>query len=297
VIILSLSGAYLFSFYFTRRIKKMSNIARNMADLDFSWYCPDNSNDELGILAVSLNELSDKLSNALRELKEKNLTLTDEIEIEKERERRQMLFFSGVSHELKTPIAVVIGQLEGMQANIGVYKNREKYLARSAEILRSLDGFIREILSVSHIGISEKNTEKINISDILKSAINDNLELSETCEIEIRAKIQNDIFIYGDEKLLKKAFLNVINNALIYTQSGGCVEIISEKNTFKIINSPAHIDEKHLPHIFDAFYRADKTVGNGSGLGLYITRLIFETFGMSCKIENFKNSVQFTIKI
>ena len=81
-----------------------------------------------------------------------------------------MLFFSGVSHELKTPIAVVIGQLEGMQAQIGVYKDREKYLARSAEILQSLNNFIKEVLLVSHMDMNtDLALEQVCLSSILES--------------------------------------------------------------------------------------------------------------------------------
>ena len=100
---------------------------------------PDMRDDEIGMLSASINELSDKLHEALEELHRRNAGLEDEIQMEKERERRRMLFFSGISHELKTPVAIVAGQLEGMQAGIGVYRDRDKYLKRSAQILQSLN--------------------------------------------------------------------------------------------------------------------------------------------------------------
>lgn len=139
VILLSAVSAFAFSRYTTRPIIRISGIADKIANLDFSWYCPDLRDDEIGVLSRSINELSDRLHKAFDEIHRRNDFLEDELLLEKERERRRMLFFSGVSHELKTPIAIVIGQLEGMQAQIGIYKDRETYLARSAEILQSLN--------------------------------------------------------------------------------------------------------------------------------------------------------------
>ena len=119
-LILSIIGSRIFSYYMKKPIVRMSRIAERMAEQDFDWYCPDERDDEIGRLAKSLNKLSDELSAALEKLSDKNLYLKNEITLEKERERRRMLFFSGVSHELKTPISVVIGQIEGMRSGIGV---------------------------------------------------------------------------------------------------------------------------------------------------------------------------------
>ncbi|MDE6619506.1 MAG: HAMP domain-containing protein, partial [Lachnospiraceae bacterium] len=170
VILLSSVSAFAFSRYTTKPIIRISRIADKIANLDFSWYCPDLRDDEIGILSRSINELSDRLHTALDEICRRNNFLEDAILMEKERERRRMLFFSGVSHELKTPIAVVIGQLEGMQAQIGVYKDREKYLARSTEILQSLNNFIKEVLLVSHMDMKTEPAEHtVNLSEMLES--------------------------------------------------------------------------------------------------------------------------------
>jgi len=298
ILILSFTSAFIFSQYTTGPIVRMSKTARRIADLDFSWYCPDLRSDEIGILARSLNDLSDKLNAALLELHHRNLSLEDEILQEKKQERRRLLFFSGVSHELKTPIAIVIGQLEGMQAQIGVYKNRDKYLARSAEILRSLDRFIKEILYISHMDITGKNIiEQINLSTVLESLLRDFQALMDSHEIKLSTEIEPFVFISGDEALLKKALGNIVSNAASYSSIGGEIHVILmvNKNEAKleIINTPSHIDDEHLPHLFEAFYRADKNT-QGSGLGLYITRMILNTHGIAHDIENCKYGVKFT---
>ncbi len=104
-----------------------------------------------------------------------------------------MLFFSGVSHELKTPIAIVIGQLEGMQAGIGVYMDREKYLARSVQILQSLNGFIKEILSVSYIDMAgPEEAGSIPLSSVIEELLNeyhDSMEFRSICMVSDIEKI------------------------------------------------------------------------------------------------------------
>ena len=301
ILLMSFLCAFLFSRYTTRPIQRISKIADRIANLDFSWYCPDIRDDEIGILSKSINELSDKLHHALTELNNRNAALETEIILEKERERRRMLFFSSASHELKTPIAIVIGQLEGMQAGIGVYSDREKYLARSTEILQSLNHFIKEILFISHIDMekqAEKETVLINISNIIKDLLWDYSEYASLCSIELTSKIEPSLMIPGDETLLKKALGNVLGNAIMHSPEYGSIIVkLSKKNNraeLIVFNSPAHIEEEHLPHLYEAFYRGDLSNGHGSGLGLYITNIILENYHVTHSIENRENGVIFT---
>lgn len=300
ILLLSSASAFFFSRYTSRPIIRISGIADRIANLDFSWYCPDLRDDEIGILSRSINELSDKLHAALDEIHRRNAFLEDEIALERERERRRMLFFSGVSHELKTPIAVVIGQLEGMQAQIGVYKDREKYLARSAEILQSLNSFIKEVLLVSHMDMNaDPAPTPVCLSSLLESLAADYAEYAEPLAIDVSTEIEPAVRIYGDDMLLKKALGNVIGNAVAYSPEHGSVHIklslMENEATLTVINAGAHIDEKDLPHLFEAFYRADRSASNyGSGLGLYITRMILETYHAAYSIENTGDGVLFT---
>lgn len=300
VLLLSSVSAFAFSSYTTKPIIRISSIADKIAGLDFSWYCPDLRDDEIGVLSRSINELSDRLHKALDEIRRRNDFLEDELLLEKERERRRMLFFSGVSHELKTPIAVVIGQLEGMQAQIGVYKDREKYLARSAEILQSLNDFIKEVLLVSYMDMkAEPPTATVNLSEMLESLIVSYRDYAEPLSIDFSQEIEPALLTCGDELLLKKAIGNVIGNAVAHSPEHSRVRIRlsrmdSSRVELTVANTNAHIAEKDLPHLFEAFYRADKSARYGSGLGLYITRMIFETYQVTYFIENIEDGVKFT---
>lgn len=306
-LILSIIGSRLFSYYMKKPIVRMSRIAERMAEQDFDWYCPDERDDEIGRLAKSLNKLSDELSAALGKLSDKNLYLKNEIAIEKERERRRMLFFSGVSHELKTPISVVIGQIEGMRSGIGVYKDRDKYLEKCSNTLNELVSFINEILLVSHIDMGDMDSqETVKIDSVLDEEIAFYDGLITEKNIELEYEVPDNVDFRGNEQLLKKALGNILGNAFKYTPEGGKVSVRLEsqkeaenksgKVNLTITNSPAHIDEQHLPHLFEAFYRADTSNKDGSGLGLYITGMVLEMFGAEYKIENTEDGVKFKVE-
>lgn len=299
ILLLSSVSAILFSRHTTKPIIRVSRIADRIANLDFSWYCPDLRGDEIGLLSRSINELSDKLHAALDEIHRRNASLEDEITLEKERERRRMLFFSGVSHELRTPVAVVIGQLEGMQAQIGVYRDREKYLARSAEILQSLNSFIQEMLLISHMDMkTEPAMTTVDLSAMINALAADYMDYAEPLSIQFTIETAPDVRTCADETLLKKALGNVVGNAVAYSPEHAHILIKLSRTensaTLTVVNTGAHIDEKDLPHLFEAFYRADKSAGYGSGLGLYITQMILETYHIAHSIENTADGVLFT---
>ena len=171
VIFISAIGAAFYSRYVTKPVIEISRVSEKMSDLDFSWNCTEIRSDELGILAHSLNEMSRKLSLALSELQAANSRLEADIERERMLEQAQLDFFSAVSHELKTPITVIKGQLEGMMFNVGKYKERDKYLARSLEVVKAMEGMVQEILTVSRIKSSETSPQEeiFDFSDMIKS--------------------------------------------------------------------------------------------------------------------------------
>ena len=260
ILLLSSVSAFLFSRHMTRPIIRISRIADRIANLDFSWYCPDLRDDEIGILSRSINELSDKLHTALDEIHRRNALLEDEIALEKE---------------------------------------REKHLARSAEILQSLNNFIREVLLISHMDMNtEPAVTAVDLSAMTRSLASEYMDYAEPLSIHFSIEIEPGIQIYGDEALLKKALGNVIGNAVTYSPEHGSISIrltrTQDTAALTVDNAGAHIREEDLPHLFEAFYRAGGSAGHGSGLGLYITRMILENGQVRHTIENTGDGVRFT---
>lgn len=297
---LSFTVSFFYSCYITRPILRLSKVSEKMAILDFSFQCSENRRDEIGILSQNLNQLSKHLSSALSELKEANQTLQKDMERERQLKKQQTTFFSAASHELKTPITILKGQLSGMLAGIDIYQNRDKYLARSLAVTNRMDALVKEILMISRMENMDSivTTSTCSLSKIVEQAVKQIQELAELHKHTLSKDIIPDFSLQGNATLLKQAILNLLSNAVLYSPSGSQIQIQLQKNTqggfLQIENSGVTIPEEALPYLFDAFYRVESSRNRntgGSGLGLYLAKRIFDLHGYTCRIFNQKNSV------
>ena len=152
ILLISIIGAVVCSRYYSKPLVSISNVAKRMTTLDMTWKCEVNRKDEIGVLAASLNEMSGRLSDAMDSLKAANWKLQKDIEREREQEKQRVEFFTAVSHELKTPIAIIKGQLEGMIYQVGEYKDRDTYLRRCMKTTNDMEALVKEILSAARMG-------------------------------------------------------------------------------------------------------------------------------------------------
>ena len=301
ILLVAVLASIVYSHYVTRPVLRINRVSKRMAELDFSWRCEENRTDELGTLAHSLNEMSQKLSASMTDLKCANEKLQADIERERALEQAQLDFFSAVSHELKTPITVIKGQTEGMILNVGDYQNRNKYLVRSLEIINTMENMVQEILTVSRMKSSKVGLKKetIQFSDILKQkyALFEDLIIQK--DIDWNENITPDLSVIGDKALIQK----VINNLISYSPEGSSIYLtaFAEDGTvqFLLENTGVHIPDLEIPKLFDAFYRVEhsrnKKTG-GSGLGLYIVKTILEQHQAEYSITNTERGVLFTIQ-
>ncbi|HSQ89466.1 HAMP domain-containing sensor histidine kinase [Romboutsia sp.] len=236
------------------------------------------------------------------------------IESEREAENRRKDFMATISHELKTPITIISGQLEGMIYNIGKYKDRDTYLQKSYESTQELKELVNEMIEVSKCEILEKDltVSKVNLSKLLNRLVQRQMFLIEEKNIKTTLKIEEDVYVQCDEERIVKAINNIINNAIKYSPQNESIIIRlykkSQKNSKKkvyiktcleIENTGVTIDEKYLSEIFKPFFRIEKSRSRktgGSGLGLYLVSQIFESHGFDHSLKNKENSVIFTVE-
>ena len=306
VLAIALVISWLYSRMITKPVLEISRISEKMSDLQLDWTVDEQRTDELGTLGKSLNRLSRNLSTALSDLQNANRKLEADIEHEKEMEQARTNFFSAVSHELKTPITIIKGQLEGMLLGVGAYKDREKYLARTLEIANTLETMVQEILTISRLETAGADFKKdrLDCIQIIKCYLNETEDLIAQKDLQIHLDMPSPVFINGNKMLMEKVFSNLIGNAIKYSPQGADIFISAltehERVVFSVENTGVHIpaDSKHK--LFDAFYRVEQSRSRktgGSGLGLYIVQEILRQHESVCTVCNTQSGVKFSFII
>lgn len=305
VLLFSLLGAFVYSRYITRPIVQMSDIAGKMADMDFDWKCQETRADEIGHLGRSLNQMAAKLSQALEALKASNAALRGEVAQERALDLQRRAFFAAASHELKTPVTILRGHLSGLLDGIGIYQDQEKYLARSLQTTARMEHLIQEILTVSRMEAREHALplERLDLSAITEEQLALAADLLEQKNLRVAADLSPALMLDGERAMLAKAIGNLLANAALYSPCGENIRIWSgtkdDAPALIIENTGVHIGEDALPHLFDAFYREEGSRNRqtgGSGLGLYLARIILERHGASCAIDNTAAGVRATVR-
>ena len=301
----SLLCAFFYSRYITRPIVRMSAIAGKMAELDFHWECGEKRRDEIGRLGRSLDQLARRLDAALTDLERANRALRGEVERERALDRQRMAFFNAASHELKTPVTILKGQLSGMLEGVGVYRDRDKYLLRSLRVTGRMENLVQEMLAISRMesGSVAVKREPVELSALIERQLALDVPLLEQRNQRLAKDLTPGITVTGDASLLGRVAGNLLSNASLYSPEGAKVRVwcglLDGRPALTVENTGAHISEEALPHLFEAFYREEGSrsrATGGSGLGLYLVKMILDRHGAECKIENTVDGVRATVQ-
>lgn len=295
-ILIALIAAYLYSKKITKPIVKLSDTARQMQTLTpgiTSGLC---TSDEIGELSENLDLLYEKLCSNIDNLKK-------EMDKVSELEKSKTDFMRAASHELKTPISALNGIIEGMIDNVGVYKDRDKYLLKSKKLIDNLTNLLNEILNASRLQITESivKLEWIKLSELVESTLDDNQLFIDEKKLNIILP-KLDFTIQSDKIILKTIISNIISNAVRYTVEKGSINIsMMDKSNlycFSVENQCDNIPENELQKLFEPFYTRNYSRNrnkSGTGLGLYIVKRNIEKLGLSYKLENTALGLKFSI--
>ncbi|WP_343004444.1 HAMP domain-containing sensor histidine kinase [Intestinibacter bartlettii] len=292
-LIISLFASYIYTKKITKPIKQICDVTKEMQVLKEDAYCDINTGDEIELLATNINSLYKNLLDTIDSLKE-------EIENVSKSEKSKVDFLRSASHELKTPLMSIHIMLENMILNIGKYKNHDVYLPKCQEAVVNLSSMVQEILDTSRLNSlnGEKELKEVDLKILIESIIEPYKIIAKSKKINMNIDYSNSLNINTDKSMLKKALSNIISNAVNYTDNGKNINIYFEKNSLIIENECKPIEQNHLDHIFEAFYRAEfdrnKNTG-GNGLGLYIVQQILKTLNISHSFESVQNGMKFTI--
>lgn len=292
--------AWVFSKQLVRPIVELDGIAQNMCKLDFSEAYRGKQEDEIGNLGASINKLSSSLQDAIEELQE-DIRLKDE-NIQMRRE-----FISGVSHELKTPIALIQGYAHALLENISIDEvKKDEYARIIIEESENMNNMVKDLLDLSKLEWKMKKftIEEFDISSLLDETLDRYGELFNQKNIEVDIDAEDIIFIHADKELLAKAMDNYLTNAIKHLKAPNIIRVKLKKKgqnvRFEIYNSGEAIKDADIKRIWESFFKSDKARSRdyeGSGLGLSIVKEIILSHGGEYGLSNMDGGVQFYFEI
>ena len=292
IVITALFLGYILSIILSRVITTsiitMGETAKRVAKLDFSQEFKSYSNDEIGVLGENLNIMSRQLKYSIDQLHE-------DIEKERKIDKMRKEFISNVSHELKTPIAIINNYCEGLKEGIADDKDTaDFYLDIIMEETENMNKLVQSLLFLSRVerGYLSFSSEPFNIQEIIENEVK-RAENSSGGKYTVDIKIQDSIF-HGDKEQLSTVIKNLIENSFKYTEPEGTISILVENNKFSITNT-SNITEKEIGSIWQPFYRADKARDRklGTGLGLAIVKEILENHNLKFGVYKSENNITF----
>ncbi len=309
IVIAGVAASYV-SKKFTNQILEINVIANKMSKLDFSQkYQPTDADDEINELGKSINLMSDKLESTIKQLRSSNNQLERDIEEKSKIDEMRKQFISDVSHELKTPIALIQGYAEGLLENVNADEESRKYYAEVIlDESNKMDKLVRQLLELMKLeyGKREFNNHEFDICELIKEVIRKcDVMLKEKKIDDIRFETDKEIKVLADDFYIEQAFTNYLTNAIKNTKEIAGEKYIQiktvinkEKNNVRIsvFNTGNNISEENLDRIWGRFYKVDESRNRndgGSGIGLSLVRAIMNNYNSKYGVENKENGVEF----
>ncbi|RHC13183.1 sensor histidine kinase [Lachnospira eligens] len=306
ILAVGIIAAFVVSTYITRPIKQLSNIAEKMSEMDFNARYEGSDKGEIGLLGKSMNNMSEKLEQNIAELKKANLELKKDIDKKEKLEIMRTDFLSNVSHELKTPIALIQGYAEGLKEGItDDPESMEFYCDVIMDEANKMNTMVKRLLTLNQIefGNDEPEMERFDINELIASVADANAIRAGQKNMSIVFDNRNEHnFVWADEYKTEEVLTNYISNALNHCDGKRAIEVRTEKSenggtiTVTVYNSGKNIADEDLERIWEKFYKTDKARTReygGNGIGLSIVKAIMDSMGQEYGVRNVFDGVEF----
>lgn len=306
ILAVGIIAAFVVSTYITRPIKQLSNIAEKMSEMDFNARYEGSDKGEIGLLGKSMNNMSEKLEQNIAELKKANLEFKKDIDKKEKLEIMRTDFLSNVSHELKTPIALIQGYAEGLKEGItDDPESMEFYCDVIMDEANKMNTMVKRLLTLNQIefGNDEPEMERFDINELIASVADANAIRAGQKNMSIVFDNRNEHnFVWADEYKTEEVLTNYISNALNHCDGKRAIEVRTEKSenggtiTVTVYNSGKNIADEDLERIWEKFYKTDKARTReygGNGIGLSIVKAIMDSMGQEYGVRNVSDGVEF----
>ena len=304
-LIIGIIAAFVLSSYISKPIKQLSNIAERMSELDFDIKYDGKDKGEIGLLGKSMNNMSQKLEENISQLKTANLELQRDIDKKEKLEKMRTDFLSNVSHELKTPIALIQGYAEGLKEGItDDPESMDFYCSVIMDEAAKMNNMVKRLLTLNQIefGEDELVMERFDINELVKSVVNANELRATQKNLSITYDIlDTPLYVWADEYKVEEVVTNYLSNAINHCCNENIIKIkvghIDKDNVrVSVFNTGNNIPEADIEHIWEKFYKVDKARTReygGNGIGLSIVKAIVESMGKTCGVNNLSDGVEF----
>ena len=301
VIVLIISGKI------TKPIKELTEISERMIHLDFEAKYTGKSKTEIALLGQNINELSCTLEQTISELKSANNELQRDIEKKNKIDEMRKEFLSNVSHELKTPIALIQGYAEGLKEGISDdEESRDFYCEVIMDEASKMNNMVKKLLTLNQLEFGNDNVtmERFDIVSLIKNYLQSAEILCRQKDVKVIMKEYQPIYVWADEFMVEEVFDNYFSNAMNHVADDKVIDVkllVKEKTVrISVFNTGEPIPEESISHIWEKFYKVDKARTReygGSGVGLSIVKAIMDALNREYGVENYNNGVEFWFEL
>ena len=308
-IVASILVAFFTTRHITKPLQQLTDISKGMVDLDFNAkYETDQSNSyEVEELGNHINRLSENLERTISELKTANVELQDDIEKKIQIDEMRKEFLSNVSHELKTPLALIQGYAEGLQECINDdAESREFYCEVIIDEADKMNRMVKKLLTLNQLefGNDQVIMERFDMTELIRGVANSTRILMEQKGIRLELENSEEAWVWGDEFKVEEVITNYMSNAINHADGEKLIRVFytrsEDKLRVSVFNTGQPIPEEDIEKIWVKFYKVDKARTReygGSGIGLSIVKAIMDSFHQRCGVINHEDGVEFWMEL
>lgn len=288
---------------FTKPILELADISKKMSGLDFDVKYKGKTKDEIALLGNSMNELSERLEKTISELKSANNELQSDIQNKIQIDEMRKDFLSNVTHELKTPIALIQGYAEGLEDNINEdAESRQFYCDVIIDEAQKMNKMVKKLLTLNQLefGQNQVEMERFDLVALIGSVIQSVDILVKQKQVRMIFEEKEPVYVWADEYMIEEVITNYVSNALNHVSGANIIEIklIRRGDVVRVAvyNTGERIPEEELEKVWIKFYKVDKARTReygGSGIGLSIVKAIMASHNQACGVVNHDSGVEF----
>ena len=297
--------------YFAKRItepiRELARLSDRMADLDFDAKYTSGGSNEIGELGENFNRMSEKLESTISELKKANNSLQKDIEQKDKLEKMRNEFLGNVSHELKTPIALIQGYAEGLKEGVNEdAQSREFYCDVIMDEASKMNQMVKNLLTLNQLEFGDEDIvfDRFNLTALVRGVLQSMEIMADQAGAKILLHTEEDIYAWADEFKVEQVVKNYVSNACHHVSGDMVIEVKMVQKDGKVrvsvFNTGTPIPEADIAHIWDKFYKVDKAHTReygGNGIGLSIVKAIMKSFHQEYGVKNYDNGVEFWFEL